>query len=103
MQINEVPAYVANDDHRPNTQFLSHRRLQHLHSIIMEMKKIACAVLVAAAASLSAAVAADDMISPAPAPAPGPFPAHASAASLPAAAGSLLGASVLSLFALYLH
>ncbi|KAL6328517.1 hypothetical protein AAG906_038712 [Vitis piasezkii] len=47
----------------------------------MDMKKIACAVLVAAA-SMSAVLASDDMYAPAPAP------AHNAAASLPVA-GSL--------------
>ncbi|WOL17201.1 hypothetical protein Cni_G25990 [Canna indica] len=58
----------------------------------MEMKKIACVVLVAAA-SATAALAAD---------APAPSPASASFAVSPAI-GAVLGASVLSFFAFYLQ
>ena len=59
----------------------------------MEMKKIACAVLVAAA-SMSAAVAQIE--------APAPAPASDATVALPAI-GSLIGASILSVFALYMH
>ena len=62
----------------------------------MEMKKIACAVLVAAAVSMSAALAADDVYAPAPAP------SNSAAGGWPVA-GSLVGASVLSFFAFYLQ
>ncbi|KAJ8504264.1 hypothetical protein OPV22_005150 [Ensete ventricosum] len=58
----------------------------------MEMGKFACAVLVAAA-SATAALAAD---------APAPGPASASFAVTPAV-GAVIGASVLSFFAFYLH
>ncbi|XP_008461276.1 arabinogalactan protein 23-like [Cucumis melo] len=57
----------------------------------MEMKKIACAALFAAAA-VSAAVAADESISPAAAPGP----SSAASAALP-----VLGASVVSFVAAY--
>ncbi|CAL5052649.1 unnamed protein product [Urochloa decumbens] len=58
----------------------------------MEMKKVACAVLVAASAA-TVALAAD---------APAPAPTSASAAAFPAV-GAVLGASVLSFFAYYLQ
>ncbi|KAK3015435.1 hypothetical protein RJ639_007767 [Escallonia herrerae] len=62
----------------------------------MEMKKIACAALVAAA-SMSAALAQ------APASAPSsPPPLSDAAAALPVI-GSLVGASLLSFFAFYMH
>ena len=54
----------------------------------MEMKKVACAVLVAAA-SATVALAAD---------APAPAPTSASSAAFPAV-GAVIGASVLSFFA----
>ena len=54
----------------------------------MEMKKVACAVLVAAA-SVTVALAAD---------APAPSPTSASSAAFPAV-GAVIGASVLSFFA----
>ena len=54
----------------------------------MEMKKVACAVLVAAA-SATVALAAD---------APAPSPTSASSAAFPAV-GAVIGASVLSFFA----
>ncbi|CAL9039470.1 unnamed protein product [Musa banksii] len=60
----------------------------------MEMRKIACAVLVAAAAATTA------LATEAPAAAPGP--ASASFAAIPAV-GAVIGASVLSFFAFYLH
>ncbi|CAL9768186.1 unnamed protein product [Musa acuminata subsp. burmannicoides] len=60
----------------------------------MEMRKIACAVLVAAAAATTA------LATEAPAAAPGP--ASASFAATPAV-GAVIGASVLSFFAFYLH
>ncbi|KAK4757934.1 hypothetical protein SAY87_019235 [Trapa incisa] len=63
----------------------------------MEMKKIACAVIFAAAASMSAVVAAE-----VPSAAPAPSPSSGAAAALPAV-GSLIGASVVSLAAYYLH
>ena len=53
----------------------------------MEMKKVACAVLVAASATV--ALAAD---------APAPSPTSASSAAFPAV-GAVIGASVLSFFA----
>ncbi|KAF1881061.1 hypothetical protein Lal_00023093 [Lupinus albus] len=61
--------------------------------IIMEMKKVACAVLIAAA-SMSAAMAATEV------PAPAPGPSTSASATLPIV-GSLVGASVLSFFALF--
>ncbi|XVF56084.1 hypothetical protein PTKIN_Ptkin06aG0088300 [Pterospermum kingtungense] len=66
----------------------------------MEMKKITCAVIVAAA-SMSAVMASTD----APAAAPGPASASASSAAsstLPVL-GSLVGASLVSFFAYYLQ
>ncbi|MQM21140.1 hypothetical protein Taro_054174 [Colocasia esculenta] len=60
----------------------------------MEMKKIACAVLLAAASAT--AVLAGDAASPAPAPTSG------SSAAVPVV-GSLVGATVLSFFAYYLE
>ncbi|KAK4800368.1 hypothetical protein SAY86_020855 [Trapa natans] len=62
----------------------------------MEMKKMTCAFLVAAA-SMSAALAAE---SPATAPASGP--SSGTSAGLPAL-GSLVGASLLSFLAYYLN
>ncbi|KAM7470306.1 hypothetical protein LguiA_008489 [Lonicera macranthoides] len=59
----------------------------------MEMKKIACAALVAAA-SMSAVLAQTE--------APAPAPASDATAALPAL-GSLVGASLLSIVALYMH
>lgn len=61
----------------------------------MEMKKIACVVFVAAA-SMSAVMAQSPEASPAPAP------ASDAIAALPAL-GSLVGASIMSFFALYTH
>ncbi|CAD5180486.1 arabinogalactan protein 23-like [Musa acuminata AAA Group] len=58
----------------------------------MEMRKVACAVLVAAA-SATGALAAE---------APAPGPASASFAVTPAV-GAVIGASVLSFFAFYLQ
>ncbi|KAL6592689.1 hypothetical protein ACP70R_049364 [Stipagrostis hirtigluma subsp. patula] len=57
----------------------------------MEMKKVACAVLVAASATVALA-----------AEAPAPAPTSASSAAFPAV-GAVLGASVLSFFAYYLQ
>ncbi|KOM38806.1 arabinogalactan protein 23-like [Vigna umbellata] len=57
----------------------------------MDMKKVTCAILIAAA-SMSAVAAATEV----PAPAPGPV----SGATVPLV-GSLVGASVLSFFALF--
>lgn len=62
----------------------------------MEMKKIAYAVIFAAA-SMSAVVAAEG-----PSAAPAPSPTSDAAAALPAV-GSLIGASIVSLVACYLH
>ncbi|CAH8268963.1 unnamed protein product [Arabidopsis lyrata] len=62
----------------------------------MEMKKIACGVLFAAA-SMTAVMAADEVGAPAPGPA-----ASAASVALPAL-GSLVGASLVSLFSYYLH
>nr|XP_023881857.1 arabinogalactan peptide 23-like [Quercus suber]XP_023881858.1 arabinogalactan peptide 23-like [Quercus suber] len=72
----------------------------------MEMKKIACAVLFAAA-SLSAVLAHNHhhTSSPAPAPAqaaPAPGPSSGASAGLPVV-GSLVGASLVSFVAYYLH
>ncbi|KAL3755350.1 hypothetical protein ACJRO7_002405 [Eucalyptus globulus] len=61
----------------------------------MDMKKISCAVLVAAA-SMSAVLASDDS------PAPAPGPSSGASAALPVF-GSLVGASVVSFFAYYLQ
>ena len=61
----------------------------------MEMKKFACAALVVAA-SMSAAFAHADHEAPAPAP------ASDATAALPTL-GSLVGASLLSILALYMH
>ncbi|RRT42690.1 hypothetical protein BHE74_00054576 [Ensete ventricosum] len=58
----------------------------------MEMRKIACALLVAAASATSALAAE----------APAPGPASASFAVNPVV-GSIIGASVLSFFAFYLQ
>jgi len=60
----------------------------------MEMKKIACAILFAAASA--SAVMADEVAAPAPSPASG------ASASLPIV-GSLVGASLASFIALYLQ
>ncbi|KAJ7972247.1 Arabinogalactan peptide 23-like [Quillaja saponaria] len=62
----------------------------------MDMKKISCVALVAAA-SLSAALAATEV--PAPAPGPG-VKTSGSSATLPIF-GSLVGASILSFLALF--
>lgn len=72
----------------------------------MEMKKIACAVLFTAA-SLSAVLADHHhhTSSPAPAPAqaaPAPGPSSGASAGLPVV-GSLVGASLVSFVAYYLH
>ncbi|KAL2320807.1 hypothetical protein Fmac_029776 [Flemingia macrophylla] len=61
----------------------------------MDMKKVTCAVLIAAA-SVSSAVAAAES----PSPAPGPAGASAASATFPLV-GSLVGASVLSFFAFF--
>ncbi|KAL7158145.1 hypothetical protein ABFS83_02G122300 [Erythranthe nasuta] len=61
----------------------------------MDMRKIAYAALIAAV-SVSAVVAAES-----PAPAPGPT-SDAAVAALPAV-GSLVGASILSFLAFYMH
>ncbi|XP_038724168.1 arabinogalactan protein 23-like [Tripterygium wilfordii] len=60
----------------------------------MEMKKVACAVLFAAA-SISAVAASES-------PAAAPAPHNAASVSLPAV-GSLVGASLVSFVAYYLH
>ncbi|KAK7243595.1 hypothetical protein RIF29_38400 [Crotalaria pallida] len=65
--------------------------------IAMEMKKVACAVLFAAA-SVSAVMAHGGEHPAAPAPAPGP-----SASSGAAALGSFVGASLLSFVAYYVQ
>ncbi|KAE8782327.1 arabinogalactan protein 1 [Hordeum vulgare] len=62
---------------------------------IMEMKKIACAVLIAASATV--ALAADG-----PAPSPAGASASAATGAFPAV-GAVLGASVLSFFAYYMQ
>uniref|UniRef100_A0A0D9VK99 Arabinogalactan peptide 23-like n=1 Tax=Leersia perrieri TaxID=77586 RepID=A0A0D9VK99_9ORYZ len=59
----------------------------------MEMKKIACAVLVAASATV--AFAAGE--------APAPAPTSAATAAVAPAIGAALGATVLSFFAYYLQ
>ncbi|CDP07754.1 unnamed protein product [Coffea canephora] len=61
----------------------------------MEMKNIACAVLVAAA-SMSAVLAESQ------APAPAPAAANNAYAALPAV-GTIVGASLVSFFAYYMH
>ncbi|KAI3412206.1 uncharacterized protein J3R85_017573 [Psidium guajava] len=61
----------------------------------MDMKKISCAVLVAAA-SMSAVLASDAS------PAPAPGPSSGASAALPIF-GSLVGASMVSFFAYYLQ
>lgn len=61
----------------------------------MDMKKISCAVLVAAA-SMSAVLASDASAAPAPGPSSG------ASAALPVF-GTLVGASVVSFFAYYLQ
>nr|GLL46889.1 arabinogalactan protein 23-like [Ipomoea trifida] len=78
--------------------FNSHKSNQKNN--IMEMKKIACAALVAAAASMSVAMATDAASTPAAASAPSP--ASDAVAALPAI-GSLVGASLVSFFAIYMH
>ncbi|KAI5396833.1 hypothetical protein KIW84_062889, partial [Lathyrus oleraceus] len=80
-------------DPQNNTGFFSIPNSNTFHQI-MDMKKVTCAVLIAAA-SMSAALAAT-VDNPAPAPAPGP----ASAAST-TVVGSLVGASLLSFIALF--
>ncbi|KAF5752668.1 hypothetical protein HS088_TW01G00584 [Tripterygium wilfordii] len=60
----------------------------------MEMKKVACAVLFAAA-SISAVMASES-------PAEAPAPHNGASMSLPAV-GSLVGASLVSFVAYYLH
>ncbi|KAL9660955.1 hypothetical protein QQ045_025774 [Rhodiola kirilowii] len=60
----------------------------------MEMKKVACAVLVAAA-SMSAVLAVES-------PAAAPGPSSDASATIPVI-GSLLGATVASLFAFCMH
>ena len=63
------------------------------HLFIMDMRKVTCAILIAAA-SVSATMAAAEV----PAPAPGPSSGASAAFPL---VGSLVGASVLSFFALF--
>ncbi|KAG7025661.1 Arabinogalactan peptide 23, partial [Cucurbita argyrosperma subsp. argyrosperma] len=63
----------------------------------MEMKKIACAALFAAA-TVTAVVASDESLSPAAAPGP----SSAASAALPAL-GSLVGASLVSFVAFYFN
>lgn len=67
----------------------------HRSFAAMDMKKISCAVLIAAA-SMTAVLASTDTLSPAPGPSSG------SIETLPAA-GTLVGASVLSFLAFYLQ
>jgi len=89
----------SSSDLRQNTknkQLLSHKPSGSLYlpktlTIIMDMKKVSCAVLIVAA-SMSAALAATEV----PAPAPGP-----SSGASATVVGSLVGASVLSFFALF--
>ncbi|OAY40050.1 arabinogalactan protein 23-like [Manihot esculenta] len=64
----------------------------------MEMKKIACAIIFTAA-SMSAVMAVEV---PSPSPSPAPAPTSAATANLPVV-GSLIGASLASLIALYLQ
>ncbi|PON58107.1 hypothetical protein PanWU01x14_168770 [Parasponia andersonii] len=64
-------------------------------TFIMELKKISTAVIVAAA-SLSSVMAANEVLAPAPGPSSG------ASATLPVV-GSLVGASLVSFFAYYLH
>ncbi|KAA8518217.1 hypothetical protein F0562_015691 [Nyssa sinensis] len=65
--------------------------------LVMDMKKISCAVLIAAA-SMSAALASEQDLAPAPGPAGAG--ASGSTTTLPFV-GSLAGASLLSFIALY--
>ncbi|XP_022743058.1 arabinogalactan peptide 23-like [Durio zibethinus] len=64
----------------------------------MDMQKISCAVIVAAA-SMSAVMASTD----APAAAPGPSTASSAVSSTLPVLGSLVGASLVSFFAYYLQ
>ncbi|KAJ7949144.1 arabinogalactan peptide 23-like [Quillaja saponaria] len=66
----------------------------------MEMRKIACAILFSAA-SISAVMAHEGHHHESPAPSPG-GPNSAAGATLPAL-GSLVGASLISFVAYYLH
>ncbi|TXG66532.1 hypothetical protein EZV62_007807 [Acer yangbiense] len=66
----------------------------------MEVKKISCAVLIAAA-SMSATMAVETVNSSAPAPGPN-IAASGATAALPVF-GSLVGASLVSFFAYYLQ
>lgn len=61
----------------------------------MDMKKVSCALIIAAA-SMSAAMASVEV----PASAPGPAAAGESSGAVPLV-GSLIGASILSFFALF--
>ncbi|KAK7278875.1 hypothetical protein RJT34_23914 [Clitoria ternatea] len=61
-------------------------------STIMDMKKVTCAVLLVATAYMSAALATTEV----PAPAPGP-----SSGASATVVGSLVGASIMSFFALF--
>ncbi|URE32140.1 E3 ubiquitin-protein ligase [Musa troglodytarum] len=83
----------SKDSPRTNLSHLLHAGESSSDSA-MEMRKIACAVLVAAAAATTA------LATEAPAAAPGP--ASASFAATPAV-GAVIGASVLSFFAFYLQ
>lgn len=62
----------------------------------MEMKKVACAALIAAA-SISAAMAQMS-----PSEAPTPLPTNDAAAALPTI-GTMIGATLLSFYAYYMH
>ncbi|GAB2295524.1 hypothetical protein Dimus_029689 [Dionaea muscipula] len=66
-----------------------------------KMNKFCCGVLVAAAASLSVALASESSMSLDSAPAPAP--SSGSPSTVPAIMGSMLGASLVSLAAYYLH
>ncbi|CAJ1967513.1 unnamed protein product [Sphenostylis stenocarpa] len=89
--------FIAIDLHQnsKNKQLLSQPsgslHLPKTLTIIMDMRKVSCAVLIVAA-SMSAALAATEV----PAPAPGP-----SSGASATVVGSLVGASVLSFFALF--
>ncbi|KAL1060785.1 hypothetical protein V6Z11_1Z070400 [Gossypium hirsutum] len=66
----------------------------------MDMKKISCAVIVAAA-SMSAVLAADSAPAPAPASAPGPD-SNVATSTMPVLV-SLVGATLVSFFSYYLQ
>ena len=68
----------------------------------MEMKKISM-VVIFAAASLSSAFATDEVMGPAPGPAGLSSGSSSGASTTLPVVGSLVGASLVSFFAYYLH